>query len=168
MAEFGQNGLKIFKIFRWSQQSTTWQIRDPATVDFSRESWPYCRLLKKNPTTVDFSNEKSCNSRFIVKSRLSTAMLGSCHLLQRHQRVYLLIFVIFRVLFIISCCISWFICRPKCVPMTGKMLEWKNSCFRWAVCLTAVSNLLGVCSFEPACVRSYRDDRLNIDTSSLF
>jgi hypothetical protein len=36
--EFVQNGLKIFKIFRQSQQSTTWPIRDPATVDFSRES----------------------------------------------------------------------------------------------------------------------------------
>jgi hypothetical protein len=38
VAEFGQNGLTILKIFRQSQQSTTWQIRDPATVDFSRES----------------------------------------------------------------------------------------------------------------------------------
>jgi hypothetical protein len=38
VAEFVQNGLKILKIFRQSQQSTTWQIRDPATVDFSRES----------------------------------------------------------------------------------------------------------------------------------
>jgi hypothetical protein len=38
MEEFIQNGLKIFKIFRQSQQSTTWPIRDPATVDFSRES----------------------------------------------------------------------------------------------------------------------------------
>jgi hypothetical protein len=38
VAEFVQNGLKILKIFRQSQQSTTWQIRDLATVDFSRES----------------------------------------------------------------------------------------------------------------------------------
>jgi hypothetical protein len=38
VAEFVQNGLKISKMFRPSQQSTTWQIRDPATVDFSRES----------------------------------------------------------------------------------------------------------------------------------
>ena len=38
MAEFVQNGLKILKMFRQSQQSTTWQIQDPATVDFSRES----------------------------------------------------------------------------------------------------------------------------------
>jgi len=42
--EFVRNGLKIFKSFRQSQQSTTWPIRDPAPVDFSRESWPYCRL----------------------------------------------------------------------------------------------------------------------------
>ena len=35
--EFVQSGLKIFKNFRQSQQSTTWQTRDPATVDFSRE-----------------------------------------------------------------------------------------------------------------------------------
>ena len=38
MEEFVQNGLKIFKNFRRSQQSATWPIRDPATVDFSRES----------------------------------------------------------------------------------------------------------------------------------
>jgi hypothetical protein len=38
MEEFVQNGLKIFKNFRQSQQSTTWPIRNPATVDFSRES----------------------------------------------------------------------------------------------------------------------------------
>jgi hypothetical protein len=38
VAEFVQNGLKILTIFGQSQQSTTWQIRDPATVDFSRES----------------------------------------------------------------------------------------------------------------------------------
>jgi hypothetical protein len=38
VAEFVRNGLKILKIFRQSQQSTLWQIRDPATVDFSRES----------------------------------------------------------------------------------------------------------------------------------
>jgi hypothetical protein len=36
--EFVQNGLKIFKKFRQSQQLTTWPIQDPATVDFSRES----------------------------------------------------------------------------------------------------------------------------------
>jgi hypothetical protein len=36
--EFVQNGLKIFRNFGQSQQSTTWPIRDPATVDFSRES----------------------------------------------------------------------------------------------------------------------------------
>jgi hypothetical protein len=36
--EFVQNGLKIFKNFRQSQQPITWPIRDPATVDFSRES----------------------------------------------------------------------------------------------------------------------------------
>jgi hypothetical protein len=36
--EFVQNGLKIFEKFRQSQQSTTWPIRDPATVDFSRKS----------------------------------------------------------------------------------------------------------------------------------
>jgi hypothetical protein len=34
---FVQNGLKIFKFFCQSQQSTTWPIRDAATVDFSRE-----------------------------------------------------------------------------------------------------------------------------------
>ena len=38
VAEFVQNGLKILTIFGQSQQSTTWQIGDPATVDFSRES----------------------------------------------------------------------------------------------------------------------------------
>jgi hypothetical protein len=38
VAEFVQNGLKILKFSRQSQQSTMWQIRDPATVDFSRES----------------------------------------------------------------------------------------------------------------------------------
>jgi hypothetical protein len=38
MEEFVQNGLKIFKNFRRSQQSTTWLIRDPATVDFFFES----------------------------------------------------------------------------------------------------------------------------------
>jgi hypothetical protein len=36
--EFVQNGLKIFKNIRQSQQSTPWPIRDPGTVDFSRES----------------------------------------------------------------------------------------------------------------------------------
>jgi hypothetical protein len=36
--EFVQNGLKIFKNFGQSQKSTAWPIRDPATVDFSRES----------------------------------------------------------------------------------------------------------------------------------
>jgi hypothetical protein len=38
MEEFVQNGLKIFKNFRQSQQSTMWPIRDPATVYFFRES----------------------------------------------------------------------------------------------------------------------------------
>jgi hypothetical protein len=38
ITEFVQTGLKISKKIRQSQQSTTWQIRDPATVDFSRES----------------------------------------------------------------------------------------------------------------------------------
>jgi hypothetical protein len=38
MEECVQNGLKIFKNFRRSQQSTMWPIRDPATVYFSRES----------------------------------------------------------------------------------------------------------------------------------
>jgi mannose/cellobiose epimerase-like protein (N-acyl-D-glucosamine 2-epimerase family) len=38
MEEFVQNGLKIFKHYRRSQQSTTWPIRDPATVYFFRES----------------------------------------------------------------------------------------------------------------------------------
>jgi hypothetical protein len=69
MEEFVQNGLKIFKSFRRSQQSTTWPIRDPATVYFFRESWVFkkksndCRLLKKNPTTVDLSSKvdfKAC------------------------------------------------------------------------------------------------------------
>jgi hypothetical protein len=32
MEEFVQNGFKIFKNVRQSQQSTTWPIRDPATV----------------------------------------------------------------------------------------------------------------------------------------
>jgi hypothetical protein len=44
MGEFVQNGLKIFKNFRQSQQSTTWPIRDPATVDF----------LEKVDDTVDY------------------------------------------------------------------------------------------------------------------
>jgi hypothetical protein len=35
---FVRNGLKIFKNFRRSQQSTTWPIRDPVTVYFFRES----------------------------------------------------------------------------------------------------------------------------------
>ena len=34
MEEFVQNGLKIFKKFRRSQQSTTWPIVIVATVDF--------------------------------------------------------------------------------------------------------------------------------------
>ena len=34
--------------------------------------------LKKNPTTVDSWLKKSRNSRFIVKSRLSTSRLGQC------------------------------------------------------------------------------------------
>jgi hypothetical protein len=38
MEEIVQNGLKIFKNFRQSQQSTAWPIRDPATVDIPRES----------------------------------------------------------------------------------------------------------------------------------
>jgi hypothetical protein len=38
MEEFVQNGLKIFKNSRQSQQSITWPIRDPATVYFFRES----------------------------------------------------------------------------------------------------------------------------------
>jgi hypothetical protein len=38
MEEFVQNGLKIFKKFRRSQQLTTWPIRDLATVYFFRES----------------------------------------------------------------------------------------------------------------------------------
>jgi hypothetical protein len=50
--EFVQNGLKIFKIFHQSQQSTTWPIRDPATVDFSRESGPYCRLWFQKLTVL--------------------------------------------------------------------------------------------------------------------
>jgi hypothetical protein len=74
--EFVQNGLQIFKIFRQSQQSTTWPIRDPATVDFSRESWPYCRLWFLKLTglltskifiqRLSTSQKKSCNSRFMT------------------------------------------------------------------------------------------------------
>ena len=87
---------KSLKKFRQSQQSTTWQIRDPATVDFSRESWPYCRLWFQKLTIVDYgfknwldgrlprfsSNEcrllkkKAYNSRCLTKSRLSTGRLG--------------------------------------------------------------------------------------------
>jgi hypothetical protein len=73
MEEFVQNGLKIFKNFRRSQQSTMWPIRDPATVYFFRESWPTVdlkkkiqrlstvgQLSKKNPATVDISSKVDC------------------------------------------------------------------------------------------------------------
>jgi hypothetical protein len=90
--EFVQNGLKIFKIFRQSQRSTTWPIRDPTTVDFPRESWPYCRLWFQKLTILDTwyyrlcfqkltglstSQKKSCKkNRFMTKSRLSTSRLS--------------------------------------------------------------------------------------------
>jgi hypothetical protein len=60
MEEFVQNGLKIFKNFRRSQQSTTWPIRDPATVYFFRESWPTVDFSNKNPATVDLSSKVDC------------------------------------------------------------------------------------------------------------
>jgi hypothetical protein len=55
--EFVQNGLKIFKNFRRSRQSTTWPIRDPATVYFFGKvnQLATVHFSKKNPTTVDFS-----------------------------------------------------------------------------------------------------------------
>jgi hypothetical protein len=76
MEEFVQNGRCYYK--PWSQQSTMWPIRYPATVYFFRESWPTVDFKKKNPTTVDswsIFKKKSRNSRFIVKSRLSTSRL---------------------------------------------------------------------------------------------
>jgi hypothetical protein len=79
MEEFVQNGLKIFKNFRQSQQLTsTWPIVIVATVYVFFENLTNCRLQKKNPTTVDSWStfkKKSRNSRFIVKSRLSTSRL---------------------------------------------------------------------------------------------
>jgi hypothetical protein len=49
------------------------------------ETWPTVDSKKKNPTTVDSWStfkKKSRNSRFIVKSRLSTSRLGAhCHAL---------------------------------------------------------------------------------------
>ena len=44
---------KIFKNFRRSQQSTTWPIREVATVYVFFESWPTVVFFFKNPTTVD-------------------------------------------------------------------------------------------------------------------
>jgi hypothetical protein len=70
MEEFVQNGLKIFKKFRRSQQSTSWPIRDPATVYFFRESWPTVDFSKKNPATVDLSSNVDC--------RLQCLSLASC------------------------------------------------------------------------------------------
>jgi hypothetical protein len=73
MEEFVQNGLKIFKSFRGSQQSTTWPIRDPATVYFFRQVDQLSTFLKrfqrlstvgqlskKNPATVDLSSKVDC------------------------------------------------------------------------------------------------------------
>jgi hypothetical protein len=79
MEEFVQNGLKIFKNFRRSQQSTMWPIRDPATVYFFRESWPTVDFKKKSNDCRQLVNfqKKSHNSRFIVKSRLSTSRLAA-------------------------------------------------------------------------------------------
>jgi hypothetical protein len=71
---------KSQKQIRQSQQSTTWwQIRDPATVDFSRESWPYCRLwfqkltilstlVSKVDWTVDFQDFNPTNVEFSKNS----------------------------------------------------------------------------------------------------
>jgi hypothetical protein len=74
MEGFVQNGLKIFKKFRQSQQSTTWPIREPATVYFFREVDQLLTFKKKNHGFIDFS-KKNRNSQCIVKSRLSTSRL---------------------------------------------------------------------------------------------
>jgi hypothetical protein len=79
MEEFVQYCLKIFKNFRRSQQSTTWPIRDPATVYFFRESFE-----KKSATvivqksTVDFKAWSTPNCPHgTVHTELSTPRGGS-------------------------------------------------------------------------------------------
>ena len=50
-----------------------------------------CRLQQKNPTTVDSWStfkKKSRNSRFIVKSRLSTSRLDINHIRNMHVAIY--------------------------------------------------------------------------------
>jgi hypothetical protein len=55
--EFVQNGLRIFKNFRQSQQSTTWPIRDPVTGDFSsRKLTTLSTMVSKVDRTVDFQD----------------------------------------------------------------------------------------------------------------
>jgi hypothetical protein len=71
------------------------------TVDYGFKSWPYCRLWFQKLTGLSTSQKKSndcrllkkksCNSRFMTKSRLSTLRLGSL----AHQYIHtLLIYII--------------------------------------------------------------------------
>jgi hypothetical protein len=80
---------KIFKIFHQSHPSTTWPIWDPATVDFSRESWPYCRLWfkswptvdfsKRNPATVDLSSKVDCRLQCLLSTVPPIRHYGRLH-----------------------------------------------------------------------------------------
>jgi hypothetical protein len=64
--EFVRDGLKIFKNFRRSQQSTTWPIWDPATVYFFQESWPTVDFSKKKTATVDLSSKVDCRLQCLL------------------------------------------------------------------------------------------------------
>jgi hypothetical protein len=72
MEEFVQNGLKIFKNFRRGQQSTMWPIRDSANSLLLSTVVGFFFLK----STVGQLSKKKPNSRFIVKSRLSTSRLA--------------------------------------------------------------------------------------------
>jgi hypothetical protein len=76
--------------FRQSQQSSTWPIRDPATVDFSREikltilSTMVSKVdhtvdfSKKNPTTVDFSKKNPATVDLSSKVDCRLQCLSDC------------------------------------------------------------------------------------------
>jgi hypothetical protein len=72
MEEFVQNnGLKIFKHFCQSQQTTTWPIRDPATVDFLEKvdhTVDYIYMVSKVDRTVDFQDFHPTTVDFSKKS----------------------------------------------------------------------------------------------------